>query len=131
MRKYVYTALMMACMGLIAGCSSLGPNDAQTAAMGQAYAKYIDQQRSCQIIHIKGSDTQPATISGTEITMSAPLPPLTAMGNDETRARIMEQVASVMRMGIGAAAAYGIVKAATGDATGINDCSPVTNGATP
>lgn len=76
------TASLLAVAGLLSsGCSTFGPNKNQTAHMAQAYKAFITQQRMGDIIRVEGDAGRPAniTISGANVTISTPLPPLQAM----------------------------------------------------
>ena len=110
MKKMLMTLAMMAAMVALVGCKSLGPTPEQSAASLNAYKAFISQQRSYDSIRVVGTADKPATftMTGTEITVSSALPALSALGNDDTRARAFETLGSVARMAIGAAAAmYG------------------------
>ena len=107
-KKLGMVAAMFVPFALLTGCKSLGPSPEQANASLLAYQSFIAQQRSYESIRIIGTPEQPATISGVEIVVSSALPSLSALGNDDTRARAFETLGSVLRMGIGAAAAaYG------------------------
>ena len=116
MKKLMCIAMLVPFLALV-GCKALGPSDGQSQAALDAYRAFVAQQRSYDSIRIVGTAEHPAklTMEGTEITVSSALPALSAMGSDDTRARIAEQIASIMRFGIGALGAYGVVKAAQGD----------------
>jgi hypothetical protein len=109
-KKAGMVAAMFVPFALLTGCKSLGPSPEQANASLLAYQSFIAQQRSYESIRVVGTPEKPATftMTGVEIAVSSALPPLSALGNDDTRARAFETLGSVLRMGIGAAAAaYG------------------------
>lgn len=86
-------------MPFIVGCNAFGPTDAQARAMQLAYDSYIKQARNAEMIYIAGSDTKPAefTMKGSVIRLSAPVSPLSAMGNDGTREKALDVAESLGR----------------------------------
>jgi hypothetical protein len=105
MKKAIAIAMAL----LVTGCTATGPQ--RQVAITEAYAAYIAQQRETPVIRVIGTEANPATlsISGTDITISTPLPPLAQMQPDDTQARAIETLGSVLRVGLGAAgAAYGL-----------------------
>jgi len=133
--KKAMSVLMVGIMVAATGCKSLGPTEAQATASLEAYKSFIKQQRSYDSIKIVGSAEHPAklTMEGTEITISSALPALSALGNDDTRARAFESLASVLRMGVGAAAAcYGFSQFADSAGNTVNNYTqPATPAVTP
>lgn len=98
------TAMMMMAIGcMVAGCSSLGPTESQSKAALDAYKLFAQQSRSVNVIDVTGSDATPATVTltGTHVVVATPVPPLSALGNDDTRSRAFEQLGSVGRMALG------------------------------
>lgn len=66
---------------LLSGCSSFGPSEVQCNSMLEAYKVFGAQQRMGDVIHVKGDEKTPATVTltGAEVTVSTPLPTLQAM----------------------------------------------------
>jgi len=107
MKKMLMTLAMMAAMGAVTGCKSFGPTPEQSAASLAAYQAFVGQQRSYDSIRVVGTPENPATftMTGAEITVSSALPALSALGNDETRARIAEAGFNAIRTIAGIAGA--------------------------
>lgn len=95
---------------MLTGCKSLGPTPEQTAGMVEAYRMFSEQPRMGDIIAIKGDATHPATltVTGTEICISTPLPPLQAIPpqGDRQYDMIEHTVTELSRLGMFAAGAY-------------------------
>ena len=128
MKKMLMTLAMMAAMVGLVGCKSFGPTPEQSAASLAAYQAFVGQQRSYDSVRIIGTADKPARIEGAEIIISSALPALSALGNDETRARIAEAGFNALRTVAGiAGAVLGMKEIAGLQRNGqVNYAAPVT-----
>ena len=97
-------------LGFMSGCKTFGPTDKQAEAMTQAYNMFASQQRMGEVIKVEGTEAQPAKveITGKNITVATPLPPLQALQPyGDRQYDTMEHIATELsRLGMFGAAAY-------------------------
>jgi len=111
------------------GCASTKTGEKAVDGAVLSYREYVRQARSFKMIEIKGTAEKPATftMSGETIAVSSSLPPLSIMGSDETKKTLIESLASVGRMALGAWAAIEMadqINGATSNTT-TNNYAPV------